>query len=182
MTTQETLLTADELLKLPDDRQRRELLDGVLVEMSPPGGRHGLASGNVLYALRTWAVGRRMGTVLTEVGVILRRDPDRVCAPDVCFLSRDRMPAVLIPAGYLEIVPDLIVEVVSPTDRPREVREKAEEWVRAGAGLAWVVDPERGTVEVYRAGVASETRTATDMLDAEPVLLGFAVAAGDLFA
>jgi Uma2 family endonuclease len=182
VTTQKALLTAEELLKLPDNGQRQELLDGVLVEMPLRGWMHALVSGNVSYALYSWADSRHLGKVLIGVGVILRRNPDRVRAPDGCFIAQERLPLGGIPARYLDIVPDLIVEVVSPWDRPREIREKAEEWVRAGAQVVWVVHSDQRSVDVYRANSAVESRTKTDVLDAEPVLPGFAFAVGDLFA
>jgi Uma2 family endonuclease len=182
MATQKTLLTAEELLRLPDNGLRQELLDGVLVEMSPPGGTHGRVSSNVVLALRVWADSRHLGNVLTEVGVILRRDPDRVRAPDVCFIAQERIPHDGVPAGYLGFVPDLIVEVVSPWDRPREIHEKAEEWLRAGAALVWVLDPDRRAVHVYRTGAAVRALAEADTLNAEPALPGFSVSVSDLFA
>lgn len=182
MTTQKTLLTADDLLRLPDDGWRYELLDGVLVKMSPPGARHGGVGGNVYYALRSFVTTRGLGIVLLDVGIILRHNPDRVRAPDVCFISRERVPTGGIPSGYLEFVPDLIVEVVSPFDRRGEVRRKVEEWLRSGARLVWVVDPERRSVAVYRPGQPAQTLTEGDTLDAAPVLPDFSTAARDFFA
>ncbi len=182
MATQGKLLTAEDLLCMPEDDFRYELLDGVLVKMSPPGALHGSVGGNAHALLWLYLRQHPIGRVFDEVGVILRRNPDRVRAPDVSFLAAERIPAGGIPRGYLEVVPDLVIEVLSPTDRRREVEEKIHEWLQGGARIVWLLDPDRRTVTVYEGGRPPRVLSESETLTAEPVLPGFSVPVGELFA
>jgi Uma2 family endonuclease len=182
MAARKSLVTADELLRMPDDGRRYELLDGVLVEVSPPGERHGAVTGNIYHLLRTHVDAHGPGRVLTEIGIYLGRNPDRVRAPDVCFIAGEYIPAGAAPVGFRDRVPDLIVEVVSPFDRPGEVEQKVAEWLRAGARLVWAVYPESRSVRVHRGGEPVQVLTEADTIDAEPVLPGFRAAVRDFFA
>jgi Uma2 family endonuclease len=180
---QKTLMTADELLRMPDDDCRHELLDGVLVTMAPTGGSHGRAMVKLSHLLLTFVERNGLGEVLCgDTGITLRRNPDRVRAPDICFIARDRVPAGGIPVGYLEFVPDLVVEILSPTDRPREVEQKVQEWLDSGARLVWVIDPGLETIAVRRAGGEPRVLSGNDALPGEDVLPGFGIAAREVFA
>ena len=183
MTTERTLLTADDLLKLPDDGLRRyELLDGVLVELPLCGALHGQTAAQLGFVLNSFVKSRDLGQVLAGVGVILRRNPDRVRAPDLCFLVSERIPAEHVPDGYLEIVPDLVVEIVSFNDTAADVQDRIEEWLRAGARLLWVVYPETRSVIAFRSFNSGRLYWETDTLDGDPVLPGFTYPVADLFS
>jgi len=92
-----------------------------------------------------------LGYVLAaETGFKLATDPDTVRAPNVAFVSRARVPEPL-PAGVAALAPDLVVEVLSPDDRPGEVLAKVGDWLNAGCALVWVVDPHKRLARVYRA-------------------------------
>jgi len=183
MTLDRRLLTADDLLNLPDDGYRYELLDGELIRMAPTGGEHNDVGGNIYWALSGFVRSRGLGRVLVgDTGVILRRHPDRVRAPDVCFIARERLPDGRVPEGYLEIVPDLIVEVISPGDRPAEVAAKIAEWLAAGARLVWAVYPRTKEVIAHRGPGDRRVYRAGDILDAEPVLPDFTYPVAALFA
>jgi Uma2 family endonuclease len=182
MATQKALLTADDLLRMPEDDYRYELLDGVLVKMSPPGNSHGRAQTMIGHLILTYALPRNLGQVFGEVGVILRRNPDRVRAPDVCFIARERIPEGGFGAGLFEIVPDLIVEIVSPSDRRGGIDEKVQEWLRSGARLVWLVRTEPRSVAVYDQRGEARVLDEAGMLTAEPVLPGFSVPVRELFA
>ena len=183
MTTAKLLLTAEDLLKLPDDGRFYELLDGELVEMSPPGGAHGKVTLMVGYHLLAHVKANELGEVLAgDPGIILRRNPDRVRAPDVCFIARERLPAGGIPAGYLEVVPDFIVEVVSPGDRAAEVQEKAEEWLRAGARLVWVLYPKTRSILAYQGLASARVYADADTITGAPVLPDFSIGVAELFS
>ncbi len=182
MATEQKLLTIEDLYHLPSTDMRTELIDGVLVEMSPAGGRHGELVIRIGQLLREHAAVHRLGKVTGgDPGVILRRNPDRVRAPDVCFVAADRLPASGLPDGFLEFVPDLIVEVVSPDDRPGKIREKTREWLEGGALLVWTVYPKNREVVVSQSGAEDTTYRAADTLDAGSVLRGFSVTVADLF-
>ncbi len=151
------LLTADELLRLSTAGDRRyELVKGELYEMPPAGASHGDIAMEIGSRLRVYVKANQLGRVFAaETGFVLRLDPDTVRAPDASFVAEDRLPPGDLPTGFLEFAPDLAVEVVSPGDRPGEVREKVEDWLRAGTRLVWVVHP---STTVYREDVRSFPR------------------------
>ena len=93
-------------------------------------------------------------------------------APDVAFVRRERLPDPP-PRGYAALAPDLVVEVLSPDDRPGEVLSKIGDWLEAGTSLVWVVDPEQRTARVYRSDGSQAHLTESDRLDGETVLPGF---------
>ena len=112
MRTKKATLTAEELLRLSTTGRRYELVKGELWEMPPAGGRHGSVAMRIGIILGSYVRENELGEVFAaETGFILRRDPDTVRAPDAAFVARERLPAGELPAGYLEMVPDLAVEV-----------------------------------------------------------------------
>jgi Uma2 family endonuclease len=182
MATDTRLMTAAELLALPDDGDRYELLDGVLVQMAPAGWGHNALITEIATRLHEHCRRTGAGRVLSgDAGVLLRRNPDRVRAPDVCFIAGHRLPDGRLPRGYSEIVPDLIVEIVAPNDRAAAIQAKTQEWLTAGARLVWLVFPDPGMVLVYQPGGLSNYHERDDLLTGEPVLPGFSVRVSDLF-
>lgn len=182
MATEQKLLTAEELLLMPDNDMRTELLDGVLIEMSPPGGVHARVMARLVRILGNYVEEHALGEVLTgDPGVILRRNPDRVRAPDVCFIAKERLPSTGVPDGYLDFVPDLIAEIISPEDRPGAVRQKVAEWLDGGARLVWIVYPNSRRVVAKRHRADERIFHVGEKLDAEPVLAGFSVPVSELF-
>jgi Uma2 family endonuclease len=102
-----------------------------------------------------------------------------VRAPDVGFVRRGRVPDP-VPSGYAELAPDLVVEVLSPDDRPGQVLAKVGDWLEAGVKLVWVVDPERRLAHIYRADGSESVIDDTEMLDGEDVVPGFGCRLGTL--
>ena len=182
MRTLKNLFTAEDLERLPSIGKRLELVKGKVYEMAPAGGRHGgvaMTTGIIVGGhVRSNGLGR---VFAAETGFIIRRDPDTVRAPDVAFVSIDRLSADKIPDGYIDLIPDLVVEVVSPNDRRREVREKVEGWLNAGVRLVWVLYPATRTAIVYRSLDDVTNLTADDFLDGGDVVPGFACRVGELF-
>lgn len=174
-----TLLTAEDLEKLPSE-MHCELIDGVLIEMSPPGNPHGRVVVKVTgVLLRAETSG--LGLVFGEGGFILRRGPDTVRAPDVSFFNAGRvLPSTSRPA-FWEVAPDLVVEVVSTWDTAAEIQTKVREWLEFGVRLVWVVYPETRTVHVIRSFQERLTLSEEDTLDGGDVLPGFSFAVAELF-
>ena len=182
MRTLKKLFTAEELLCLPTTGRRLELVKGKVYEMAPAGGPHGYVAMNIGILLGVHVRADGLGRVFAaETGFILHRDPDTVRAPDAAFISYDRLGEEAIPDGYLAVAPDLVVEVVSPSDTRREVREKVEEWLRAGVRLVWVIYPVTRSADVYRSLDYVSHLSEDDVLDGEDVVPGFACRLGELF-
>ncbi len=165
--------TADELQRLRLPGKRLELVRGLLIVREPAGYRHGRVAAELGHRLTGHVKASDLGQVLAaETGFKLAAQPDTVRAPDVAFVSRERTPEPEL-AGYAELAPDLVVEVLSPDDRPGAVLAKVADWLEAGTRLIWVVDPERRLVRVYRADGSESVVTAGASLDGEDVVPGF---------
>jgi len=166
-------MTAEELLHLNLPNKRTELVRGVLRVREPAGYQHGDVAATCLATLHAFVREHKLGRVFTaETGFTLMRGPDTVRAPDVAFISTPR----LLPRdtqGFAEIAPDLVVEVLSPDDRPGELLEKIADWLNAGCRLIWVIDPIRRIGRVHRADGTVAQLTEHDAFDGEDVLPGF---------
>ena len=182
MRALKTSFTAQELMHLPTIHRRLELVEGRLFEMPFNGAQHGHVTMQIGSQLGSCVKHNGLGKVFAPgTGFILHRDPDTVRAPDVSFIARDRLPPGELPAGYLEIMPDLAAEVLSPNDRSNEVRDKVEDWLRAGVKLVWVIYPANRSATVYRSMDDVQELSEDDSLDGEQVVPGFTCRVGDLF-
>jgi Uma2 family endonuclease len=174
-------MTAEQLADLPDDAARHELVEGELHTMTPAGGEHGRTGARLLLRVGALVEARRLGDVFTaETGFVLSRDPDTVRAPDVAFVRAERVAAARVP-GFPVLAPDLVAEVVSPSDRAVEVAAKALAWLDAGVRLVWVVDPANRTVTVH-SPEGTRVLRGQDELDGEDVLPGFSLPLEELWA
>ena len=158
-TTKQKLITADELLMMPEDGNRYELIRGVLIQKMPPGNPY--------------------GSVRAEIGYKLESDPDTVRAPDVSWIAPGRITESI--PGYPELVPDLAVEVKSPGNSNPEMAAKAQMWLSYGSLMALVLNPENTTVIIYRANTEPATYGEDDTLDLGDLLPGFACPVWRLF-
>lgn len=182
-TTLTRPVTADELLAMPDDGYCYELVKGELIRMAPAGFQHGNVAIRIGALLHDYVVRNKLGqTCGAETGFILRQNPDTVRAPDAAFVSQDRLDKAGIPVGFWIGPPDLAVEVVSPGDSAKEVKEKALEWLEAATQLVWIVNPKLRTVTVYRSLIDIVTLTEKDTLDGGEVVPGFEIKVADIFA
>jgi Uma2 family endonuclease len=179
----ERLLTADDLMRLPDDGYQYELEEGRLIRMPPAGPLASIIAFTIGRLVGNFVAQHRLGIVGgADFGMILARDPDTVRAPDVAFYRSERLPATGIPSTYWELAPDLAVEVLSPSDRRGKVLRKVSEYLDAGTPLVWVVDPQRRTAVVYRPEGEPTIVGADGVLDGEDVLPGFTLALADVWA
>ncbi|SRR6266566_328796 len=167
------LITAADLLQ-PHVPEHADLVRGVLVVREPPGFRHADITARITTALSNHVHADDLGLVLAgDAGFKLAANPDTVRGADVAFVRRERLPNP-IPVGFPELAPDLVVEVLSPGDRPGETLSKIGDWLEAGAQMVWVIDPERLIARVYRQDGTESTITDDGQLDGEDVLPGFA--------
>ena len=176
------LLTADDLLRLYGQGVRGELIRGELHETMSTGINHGRTVTKTVIRLGGFIEPRQLGTlVASDTGIWLERDPDTVREPDIAFISADKMPLNADIPGYSEVVPDLVIEVRSPNDSQREIREKALMWLSFGVRLVWVAHTDARTVDVYDADGSDLTLTQNDNLDGGDILPGFSCPVRDIF-
>ena len=184
MSTETKLMTAEDLLLRPpaDDGRRYELVRGELQEMAPTGGSHGKVAFTIASIIATHIRGKDIGEGFTaEAGFVIGRNPDSVRAPDVAFVSKERLGGGRVPDGFVEVAPDLAVEVVSPSDTAAAMNAKVEEYFNAGTRLVWVVYPATRSVMVYRSLREIEVLHEGAELDGRPVFNDFGSPVGDLF-
>ncbi|HWW77017.1 MAG TPA: Uma2 family endonuclease [Pyrinomonadaceae bacterium] len=182
MTTTLQRSTASELFEMPDDGFRYELVKGELRRMSPSGSEHGAIVINITLLLAQDVRAKKLGVCFgAETGFKIASDPDTVRAPDVGFVRRERIPETGIPKKFWSGAPDLAVEVLSPGDTRREVDEKVEDWLEAGARAVWVINPKRRSVSVYRSTTDVTRLSDGDELDGGEVVPGFRCKVSEIF-
>ncbi|MYD35405.1 MAG: Uma2 family endonuclease [Dehalococcoidia bacterium] len=188
-TTQQVLttlgtepITADQLLEMYGKGMRGELIRGVFCPTMPTGMKHGEIVMNLAFLIMDVVKPDKLGRIMgSDSGVKTESNPDTVREPDIAYFSRERLPLDADVPGYAEIAPDLVVEVVSPSDSVREIAGKANMWINAGVQLVWVIWPETQMVEIYRPGQPVATLAENDTLTAENVLPQFNVPVSDVF-
>ncbi|MFO0926902.1 MAG: Uma2 family endonuclease [Gemmataceae bacterium] len=177
-------LTAADLAALPDALPSGpvcyELHHGSLITMPPPGDIHGAIELKIASAILIQGEYAGHGKARCgKVAVVLGRNPDHIFAADVVFVSNARLPIRRSTEGYLETIPDLVVEVRSRNDTLAALARKADDYLRAGVALVWVVDPVGRAVIEYRTGAAARTYAEADTLAVDDLIPGFALSVRD---
>lgn len=161
----ETLLTAEEYFRLPDNGRSTELVRGRLVEMNMPAPRHGYYCLRIGRLLGNYAENHDLGRVMSnDSGVVTEHNPDTVRGADVSYYSYARLPRGPLPHGYLTIAPEVVFEVRSPTDRWGEILTKIGEYLNAGVLVVGLLDPDDETITLYRNERPHQTLTVNDEL------------------
>ena len=182
MTTTARRMTAEDLLDMPDDGFRYELVRGELRKMGPAGHVHGKLAMAVVARLWMHVKANGLGEVYgAEAGFVLGSDPDHVRAPDAAFIRRERVEAAGDAWGFFPGAPDIAVEVVSPRDRYSEVEEKVADWLGGGAQAVIVVDPGRRAVKVHRSAGDAAVLTEEGVLSVEDVVHGWQMRVAEVF-
>ena len=177
-----TRLTVDQFEATCGD-ERVELIDGVIVPMTPASNEPSRVTMTIGAILWHHARQRKLGTVLSaEAGFVLFPDRETVLAPDVAFVRAGREPQGEARWHFARLAPDLVVEVLSPTDRAADMQAKVAMYQEAGVPLIWVVDPRAQTVTVLALGQSPVVLTAADTLDGGEVLPDFRVEVAEIFA
>jgi Uma2 family endonuclease len=178
----EAWVTADQLLEMPDDGLRRELVRGEVRVMTPAGSQHGRLAAQIVARLSAHVAEHGLGTVYAaETGFKLSSDPDTVRAPDAAFVARERVEAVGDIVEYWPGAPDLAVEVLSPSDRYYDVEEKVLEWLEAGCHMVIVINPRRRAATIYRSQTDVQLLTGNDAIDGGDVVPGWRLPLRELF-
>lgn len=173
--------TPEEFELLPDV-QRYELFGGYLLERNM-SFYSGMVSNEISWRVSVHAHSHSLGRVLGVASglQIFPNNPSRVVFTDGAFIGNGRAPGGYPLRGWGHTAPDLVWEVVSPTDLAEDVQSKARDYLSAGVRLVWVVYPRTRHVDVYRIDGSSSIVNATDVLSGEDILPGFEVLVGDLF-
>ena len=175
-------ITAKQLLSMPDDGNRYELVKGVLRMMSPAGNEHGRVTVRLTWRVAQYVEQQDLGVVFAaETGFLIDSDPDTIRAPDLAFLTKARWTEAGRVDGYWPGAPDLVAEVVSPNDSYSEVEEKALRWLAAGTQVVWIIDPRQKHVTVYRDRDNIVVLTGDAALSDPDLLPGWQVPLSDLF-
>jgi Uma2 family endonuclease len=172
-------VSVEEYWHLAHRLQRSELVGGLVVELTPPGIRHGALVVTLAKRLSEHVERAGGGLVVADAGFILSTDPPTVRGPDVAMILKPRVPSP-VPVRFFPGAPDLAVEVLSPDDRPAEVAAKVADYLRAGTEAVWIVDPESRSVTTYAAGRVV-TYDDDDTVRGEPPLPEFTLRVRELF-
>jgi Uma2 family endonuclease len=176
------LLTAEEFMAADLGEGRFELVRGEVIEVPSPMPEHGRVVVNLGFTLESFGRQSGYGYCLSESAVSTERGPDTVRGVDVCFYSHARWPRSQVGNTLPPVPPDLVVEVLSPGNRPGEMRKKIFEYLEAGVPLVWVIDPPRRRVALYRPGDLFPTfLNEGEVIESLPELPGFRCPVADLF-
>jgi Uma2 family endonuclease len=176
---QPRLLTVADLDALPSDLPSGpvcyELDNGRLLIMPPPGDIHGAVELNLGAHLKIQGEFRGHGKARSgDVGIILWRNPDRVVGADAAFIANRSLPIRRSPEGYLETIPELVVEVRSKNDTVPAIQRKVDDYLAAGVRVVWLADPAARTVTAHRRGVEPQVFREDDTLTVEEdIIPGF---------
>jgi len=178
----EQVLTAEEYFTLPDDGRHKELVRGRVVEMNMPGFEHGEICVTIASILRAFVSERGLGRVVgNDSGILTERDPDTVRGADVSYYSYARVPRGRRPKGYPGVSPELVIEVLSPTDTWARILRKVSEYLEAGVVVVCVVNPNQSKVFVYRSDSPAEELVEEDEFTLPDLLPDFRVPVGRFF-
>ena len=180
--TQQKLWTAEEFLDLDLGEGVHELVRGEIIKMPQPRPQHGLACVNISFVLTLF--GRRTGhgyAMSNDTAVVTARGPDTVRGGDVLYYGNARWPRERVGRDLPPLVPDLVVEVRSPSDRPGAVGQKVAEYLAAGVAMVWVADPSTRTLTIHRPEAEPIVLGDTETIAELPELPGFTCTVAELF-
>lgn len=168
------ILTGKEASTL-GDMGRYELVEGVIVAKSPTKPLHGKYESRLGLLLSTFVEQHDLGEVMVgEVGIYVQRNPDTIRGADVLYISHERL-AQASPNDFLDVAPELVVEVMSPNDRWGEVRRKLREYFGIGVNVVMVVEPEEKTLSLYHSLTDVQEFTTPDVVTLPGILPGFSL-------
>ncbi len=173
-------ISGEELLQMGDIGPC-ELVEGRIVRMNPPGAEHGRIEALLIWHLMNVVTTHQNAHVLSgETGIYIRRNPDTVRGMDIAVISRQRLPTVA-DSGYLEVAPELVVEIVSPSDRWQDIEDKISDYFSIGVEQVWVVHPRQQAVYVYRSRSERAVFEREATLQGKGVLEGLRLTVAALF-
>jgi Uma2 family endonuclease len=174
--------TVDEFehfLRLPENRERLfELIHGEIVEKMPTE-EHGYIAALLITILNNFVLPRKLGIIAAEARHRVPGDTHNARMPDVSFSAGSR---ALVKEGAVSRMPDLAIEIQSPGDTVKEMREQAAYYLAHGTRLVWLVFPRKRYIEIYCPGEEMEIAFGGDVLEGRSVLPGFTLSVEEIFA
>jgi len=146
LSTQTHRLTYEEYLKTPEIKARFDIVDGVMTIATTPTVAHQRILGKLFSKLHQFVSGQQLGEVLfAPVDVIIRREPLRTRQPDLLFVTNEHASIL---GDQVEGPPDLVVEILSPSNTRSDLEAKLSDYATLGVGECWLVSPEARSVEI----------------------------------
>jgi Uma2 family endonuclease len=178
----EKLAVSDDLMKISSNG-RYELIEGVIYEMSPTGEEHGFIAWKIMQKIGAFVEKNKLGIITSsETGYKLSSNPDTVRAPDAAFKSNKKLSECGgVVKDYSTIMPELVVEVNSPSDSYTKIAGKVKDWLKSGVKIVWVIEPSDKTVAVYDETGNVNVLNKNDYLDGGDILAGFKCNVGEIF-
>jgi len=161
--------------------ERYELINGEIVEMAPVGYPHSKTTIRLIRILGDYVEAGNYGEISTELGTFDQDNDKNLFAPDVAFYRAERFPE---PEGFLNILPDWVIEVVSPSDahnKAARIDAKIKQYQAARIPLLWYIYPNRREIDVYRPDTPMQTYKVGDTISAADVLPGFSIEVKTIF-
>ena len=148
--------------------------DGTLILMSPTGGTSGARNFHIYRHLATWIEDSGDGFGF-DSSTMFKLPNGAYRMPDVAWVQRERFAALSAEErdGFVPLAPDFVIELRSPSDSLDVLKNKMNEYMRAGVRLGWLFDPETETVSIYQPNASTATLDRPDSVTAETVVDGF---------
>ncbi|MCX7049950.1 MAG: Uma2 family endonuclease [Candidatus Sumerlaeota bacterium] len=173
-------MTAEEFWRLAQHSDYRgELIFGEEHPLAPAGFDHGRMLVELAALICAHVKKKRLGVVNSDVGYVLTRNPDTILAPDIAFVSKERLGQLGDPSRFSEIPPDLAIEIISPSDTYAATKDKAAIYLEAGVQEVWIVNPRRKTIEVMRPSQTIEIHRVGEFIET-PLLPGFRLSLSEI--
>ncbi len=174
--------TIEDLLALDDDGCRHELIRGELLSMPPTSDEHGSLMLHLSALLWTYQRSHpEIKCFAGDTGFLLGREPDTLVGPDLAAVRVERLPADFPRRTYVDLAPDFVIEILSPSERPAQLNRKVQQYLDAGVRLIWLVDPARRTITAHSPDQPPSVVEVEAEIDGGDVLPGFRLALADLF-
>lgn len=174
-------MTIEQFEELPDDGFQYELVDGELERMPPTGEGHGDVDRQFIWLLESYIRPLGIEKLFVETSFVLSTDRQTVRQPDIAFVRAERLAGDRDRDRSVRLVPDLVIEIVSPSDRRSAVVAKAHEYLHYGVRIVWVVDPLSRSVTIFRIDGSVEVLRQDDPINGEDIIPGFQARIRDIF-